>query len=267
MLVRHIVENNQPETKIMKVLRQVPERSRGFTLIELLVVISIIAILAAMLLPVIARVKVKAQISQAKTDEYNIKAAISHYDTEYSRLPDATNQDATFGYMYTGAYAPLGTYLAAPVNLIVQQTNNNIMSILLNENVLANINHARNPQQNVFFDGRRFSSIDEPGISTIDWQMRDPWRNPYIITLDLNYDGKCYDAIYRNKAVSQIPQVPASPIGRNGLNNETKDDGVSDDYAYKGDVMVWSLGPDGKADPTKAANDDVNKDNVLSWGQ
>ena len=238
--------------------------TRGaFTLIELLVVISIIAILAAMLLPVIARVKVKAQVSQARTDEYNIKAAISHYDTEYSRLPDATNRDTTFG--YAGIVPGVGTKFAAPLDIAIEPTNNNIMSILLNENVLANLNHARNPQQNVFFDGKRSSSTDEPGISTIDWQFRDPWRNPYIITLDLNYDGRCYDEIYRNALVSQT--TPGSPIGLNGLNNESTANGNSDDYTYKGDVMVWSMGPDGQATPNKAANTDVNKDNVLSWGQ
>jgi len=245
----------------MKALRQVSDRSRGFTLIELLVVISIIAILAAMLLPVIATVKVKAQIRQAVTDEYNLKAAIEHYDTEYSRLPDATNQDTTFG--YTGPAVTLATHTAAPLSLAIEPTNNNIMAVLLNENILANLNHARNPQQNVFFDGKRVTSTDKAGISTIDWQFRDPWGNPYIITIDLNYDGKCFDAMYRQRQVSQLN--PGSPIGRNGLINETDSTGVSDDYVFKGDVMIWSMGPDGQVDPTRSGIDGVNKDNVLGW--
>jgi prepilin-type N-terminal cleavage/methylation domain-containing protein len=261
MLIKPFVETKYSETKIMKTSPQFSVRSRAFTLIELLVVISIIAILASLLLPVIGRVKLKAQIKQAQTDMYNIKAAVEHYETEYNRLPGITNADTTFG--YTGALTSGGTYLVAPITPIVIASNTDLTVILLNENRFVNLNHARNPQQNVFYEGKHNADIVRAGISTIDWQIRDPWGNPYIITLDLNYDGKCYDAVYRRFAVSQVNV--GNPTGFNGLNNEAKTDGNSDDYTFGGDMMIWSMGPDGQASDKVIANDGVNKDNIIGW--
>jgi hypothetical protein len=40
--------------------------------------------------------------------------------------------------------------------------------------------------------------------------------------------------------------------------------GVSDAFEYSGGVMIWSLGPDKKAD-TQTANTAPNRDNILSW--
>jgi len=91
---------------------------------------------------------------------------------------------------------------------------------------------------------------------------RDPWGNPYIISLDLNYDESCNDAFYSLQTVSQ----DTKQTGWNGLvNPDAAVNGNSDNFQLHGKVMVWSAGPDGKIDPTKPANTDVNKDNVLSW--
>ena len=36
-------------------------------------------------------------------------------------------------------------------------------------------------------------------------------------------------------------------------------------YEYRGKVMVWSRGPDGKVSSSQPANSGANKDNVVSW--
>jgi prepilin-type N-terminal cleavage/methylation domain-containing protein/prepilin-type processing-associated H-X9-DG protein len=56
-----------------------PRPARGFTLIELLVVIAIIAILAALLLPSLARAKLKAQAVQCMNDSRQLSFASRMY--------------------------------------------------------------------------------------------------------------------------------------------------------------------------------------------
>lgn len=80
------------------------ERRRGFTLIELLVVISIIAVLASMLLPALARAKSKAQGIQCLSHQMQMSLAWRMYLEDNNDVllfaSEDTANPATFGYAW-----------------------------------------------------------------------------------------------------------------------------------------------------------------------
>ena len=246
-------------------------RRGGFTLIELLVVIAIIGILAGLLLPVLSTAKTKGKVAQAKTEIQGIVGAINQYETAYSRLPLSTqaaasaNPDFTYGTMDHGALLKnaKGQNLTPIVNNGTgpnyQAANADVIAILMdldkypNNSDTANTNHVKNPQRTAFLTAKMKSDITTSGVGT-DYVYRDPWGNPYIISMDANYDNKTLDAFYCKTAVN----TPAF----NGMINPT---GAADQFIANSSVMVWSFGPDGLADQTKPANSGVNKDNITSW--
>jgi hypothetical protein len=130
-----------------------------------------------------------------------------------------------------------------------------------------NQGHALNPQKISFLNAKEVERVKKagnegfrvPGIGP-DAVYRDPWGNPYIITIDLNYDKQCRDGFYCLDSVSA--NGPAAG-GFNGLFRAASS--LPNTFESRNEVMVWSLGPDGMASPQQKATAGVNKDNILSW--
>lgn len=221
---------------------------------KLLPVIVFIFLLAGLLLPSTNHPRIKARIKMAEMDMKNLEAAISSYDTAYGHLPipdSDTNSDVTFGINSTD----ISGFQKIPATRFIA-SNSDLMIVLLDIDRGVNAGHKMNPQKTIFIDPKRVEGTERPGVSIIDYQYRDPWGNPYIISLDANGDNRVCDVCYANTNVSSSTQ---SEFGLNGLIK------TNDVYELNGSVMIWSRGPDGKTSTDDKANAGVNKENVLGW--
>ena len=123
-----------------------------------------------------------------------------------------------------------------------QNLNSEVISILRDDNFYPeasnNVQHIYNPQQTPFFSAKVANNSISPGIGTNDVFL-DPWGSPYIITLDLNYDFKCFDwtlnqMYHNNNLGTSQPQPPPLMV--------------------PGEAIVWSLGPAMTIHPTEPLN-------------
>lgn len=104
----------------------------GFTLIELLIVISIIAILAATIIPNFIGFDTEARISATKTNLDTLRTRVTLFRVKEGRYPASLSELITMKYYDAGVQKP---YLSKfPTEMITdKQGNNNTLVLTSNE--------------------------------------------------------------------------------------------------------------------------------------
>ena len=224
-----------------------------------------------------------SRISKARTEVQAIANAIEAYQSAYGHFPvspevqdyaKSKGRDFTFGCDFTNDSFP--PHFGSPIFGGRILNNAEVIAVVMDLTTYPggaptiNTNHALNPRQIKFLNAKFSNPLNTgskplPGVDK-NGVYRDPWGNPYIITMDLNGDGLVDDVFYGEAGVSQYsPGVDHYSVGLNGLARTNTATGSSNRFRFPGRVMVWSAGPDGKFDSRLPANAGVNRDNVLSW--
>ena len=228
--------------------RHTTQSRAGLTLLEILAVIAIIAILASILIPAIVRSKVRAKVGMARIDCQTIASSIKQYYDDYKRYPVRKGQKPN----------TLGGDLTYENTDVM---NSDAIVTLIDDTVLTDVNrnHRANFEKRRYFEPKMVTNYDEQGIGP-DGVFRDPFGNPYVISVDLNRDDKCCDLYYEQPGISGIS---TDRIGHHGLMRETINQ--QELFALPGTVMVWSVGPDREFGTALNAKEGTNYDNIIGW--
>jgi prepilin-type N-terminal cleavage/methylation domain-containing protein len=154
--------------------------NKGMTLIELAVVLAIIAVLAAVLTPVVGNYIEQARVARAQTDVRTIAEAISLYHRDTSRYPiyatdTAWRSDTAAGATDSGVLAgpgdpPLETGIGTAVSWSLNSTTaGSSLELFLNNNY-------SNVPVNTGLGQITFKA---PYVGRID---EDPFGNRYLVT-------------------------------------------------------------------------------------
>ena len=208
---------------------------RNFTLVELLVVVGIIAILAGLLTPAVIGAQQQGRITQARSDMATILMALKGLDGTYG----------TYGKMVTGDYK-MGNKTWSTDSFSGSVKNAKLVGPSNKDDYYAFIAELSDPSNGsltVSVNKRKMKFLDpkpeyNPGVAYDNAANQphlwlDPWGNPYVILVNVDYTDQIVDPTDNAKLVS-------------------------------GKAVAFSYGPDGEAD-VGTPGDDKNKDNVCSW--
>lgn len=140
------------------------KRKDGFTLVELLVVIAIIGMLAAIVMPSMAKAKRQANMATAKTEILGLRDAVKAYVNTYHHFPLQTAAETTDRRYSTTDYIDLIAILRNDL------TGSNKQTVA-----------AQNPRGMVFLEVSLQSLNDT-------LEFLDPWEEPYVVICDTTFD-------------------------------------------------------------------------------
>lgn len=140
----------------------------GFTLIELLVVIAIIAILAAILFPVFAKVREKARQTSCLSNEKQIGLAFSQYEEDYDETtpPDSwNNPNGWAGAIYS--YVKSTGVFKCPDDNTQPVTVGGVTAVPVSYAMNINLNGNVNGQNGGFWAGDTLSMFNAPASTVL----------------------------------------------------------------------------------------------------
>ena len=225
-------------------------------------VITIIAVLAGLLLPVVQKVLQNAKKVTAKTAETQIVAAVNAFQTEYGQYPVVTSANST---------TTTTTTAAKDTTYGIDANHNNLLFNVL-RNLEGSSGTVYNTRHIVYFESKNVKNVSSPidgfvpanntgpgnsnasPIITMQaGDFVDPWGNMYGVRLDSGYSNGVLNPYSQSASSLKVDDDDANVSSR------------TDPSIILTGVISWSPGNDGTLNTVTTPFTPTPGDDVVSW--